>query len=38
MHTCCAPYPAEIVCVYTSGLGRKRRGLRRDVTGSALGL
>jgi hypothetical protein len=35
---CCAPYPAETCDTYTSGLRHRRRGLRRDMTGSALGL
>ena len=35
---CCAPYPAETCRACTSGLRRGRRGLRRDMTGSALGL
>ena len=38
VHACCAPYPAETCCAYVSGLGRSRHGLRRDMTGSALGL
>jgi hypothetical protein len=37
VHTCCAPYPAE-TCRMISGLRRGRRGLRREVSGSALGL
>ena len=36
--TCCAPYPAEIARAYASGLERARHGLRREVSGSALGL
>ncbi len=35
---CCAPYPAETCGTCTSGPGHRRRGLRRDMTGSALGL
>jgi phosphoenolpyruvate carboxylase len=35
---CCAPYPAETSRMCISGLRRGRRGLRRDMTGSALGL
>jgi hypothetical protein len=35
---CCAPYPAETSRTYTSGLRRGRCGLRRDMSGSALGL
>ena len=35
---CCAPYPAELPCAYISGLGRTRCRLRRDMTGSTLGL
>ena len=35
---CCAPYPAELPCAYVSGLGRTGRRLRRDMTGSTLGL
>jgi len=38
LHACCSPYPAETPCAYTSGQGRRRHGLRRDMTGSALGL
>ena len=38
VHACCAPYPAETCSAYTSGQGRHRHGLRRDMTGSALGL
>jgi hypothetical protein len=38
VHACCAPYPAETRYVYTSGLERIGHGLRRDMTGSALGL
>src|SRR5687767_13399484 len=37
LYACCAPYPAE-TCRMISGLRHGRRGLRRDVTGSALGL
>ena len=35
---CCAPYPAETCDTYTSGLRHRRHGLRREMTGSALGL
>ena len=35
---CCAPYPAELPRAYVSGLERTRRRLRRDMTGSTLGL
>ena len=35
---CCAPYPAELHCAYVSGLERNGQRLRRDMTGSALGL
>ena len=38
LHTCCAPYPAETCRVCISGPRRGRRGLRRGVIGSALGL
>jgi len=38
VHTCCALYPAETDGVFTSGLEHHRCGLRREVTGSALGL
>jgi hypothetical protein len=38
VHACCAPYPAETSGAYISGQERPRHGLRRDVTGSALGL
>jgi hypothetical protein len=35
---CCAPYPAETCDACASGLRHRRHGLRRDMTGSALGL
>ena len=35
---CCAPYPAETSRTCTAGPGRGRRGLRREMSGSALGL
>src|SRR5215211_2125112 len=35
---CCAPYPAEPFRAYVSGWERDRHRLRRDMTGSALGL
>ncbi len=35
---CCAPYPAELPCAYVSGLERNEHRLRRDMTGSTLGL
>ncbi len=38
VHACCAPYPAETCCAYAAGLRHSRLGLRRDMTGSALGL
>ena len=38
LHACCAPYPAETCRACISGLRRGRHGLRRDMTGSALGL
>src|SRR6266498_4858810 len=38
VHACCAPYPAETDTLYISGQERCRRGLHREMTGSALGL
>src|SRR3989304_3751672 len=38
LSACCAPYPAETYGTCASGLRPRRRGLRRDMTGSALGL
>ena len=38
VHACCAPYPAETCDACTSGLRHGRHGLRRDMSGSALGL
>ena len=38
LHACCAPYPAETRRAFSSGLVRSGRGLRRDMSGSALGL
>jgi len=35
---CYAPYPAELPRAYVSGLGRTGHRLRRDMTGSTLGL
>ena len=37
LSACCAPYPAE-TCGVISGLRPRRRGLRRGMSGSALGL
>ena len=38
LHACCALYPAETGDTCSSGLRHRRHGLRRDMTGSALGL
>jgi len=38
LHACCSPYPAETPCAYYSGGQRAEHGLRRDMSGSALGL
>jgi hypothetical protein len=38
LHACSAPYPADPVCVCTPGPGHRRRGLRREMSGSAVGL
>jgi hypothetical protein len=38
VHACCAPYPAETYRARCSGSERGRHGLRRDMSGSALGL
>ena len=38
VRACCAPYPAETCETCVSGLRHPRHGLRRDMTGSALGL
>src|ERR1700730_5988580 len=35
---CCAPYPAELPCTCLSGLGCTGHRLRREMTGSTLGL
>ena len=37
VHTCCALYPAETCDTCTSGLRYRRRGLHREMIGSALG-
>ena len=37
LHACCAPYPAETPRTYTPGPGCGGHGLRREVSGSALG-
>jgi hypothetical protein len=38
LSTCRPPYPGEIRRTFSSGLSRDRRGLRRDMPGSALSL
>ena len=38
LHACCSPYPAETPCAYNPGWQRAKHGLRRDMSGSALGL